>query len=282
MTQTWRSNTTRDLTLSTVFEFSEFIFLDTETTGLNPKNDYIIELAAIKYRMDGVYLVEADRLHLYLKPPFMVNEKITELTGITNEFLSDKPTWEDAFPQIYEFFGETPVIAAYNTPFDKGFMAASYERSGARFEPVCELDVLEMARDCVRKEETKNYKLGTIATLFGFDAPFHSAIEDIRVTKQLFDVFLKQYMDQAPDTAKTKIQPRISTVSFWEGYKGFNRIYVQTDSGNFYYDIRTKVWGTKDSDFDEIDMEFVEKAAWNMTGASNQKEFEKFKGKVTA
>lgn len=289
MSKTWRSNQTRDLTLSTMFEYPEFIFFDTETTGFSAQKEYIIELAAIKYAMtSGVQLEETGRLHLYFKPPFAISEKISELTGITNEFLADKPTFEDRFSEILDFFGASPVVLAWNEPFDTRFMSSSYERAAPngeqQFQPSVRLDVLEMARDRVNKEDTQNYKLATVAALFGLeDAQFHSAIEDVRVTKRLFDIFFKEYLDDSLTSSTTsKTRPHISSLSSYEGFKGLNRIYVNTDSGTVFYDLRTKTWGEKDTDMDLLDMEYIEKTAWNLTGSTCQKEFEKFKGKVTA
>ena len=283
MTQTWRSGRTRQEILETLFNAPEIIFFDTETTGLKPESDYIIEIAAIKCKMtEGVQLVEIDRLYQNFEPPFAISEKISELTGLTNEYLAGMTSFESFFPKLANFFGAHPVIAAYNTPFDSAFMKNSYARLGKSFEPAGEIDVLEMARDCIGSKEVENFKLATVAALFGLeDAKFHSAIDDILVTKNLFDVFFQCYLEKNDSVEKDLIIPHVFSVSFYEKYQ-LRRIYVETDVGTVFFDLRMKRWGTKDANMDMIDMEHVEQAAWRLTGSSDQRTFEKFKGKITA
>ena len=62
----------------------DFISIDLETTGLLPKEDRIIEIAAIKYR-NGV---ETEVFHSYIDPERVLPERITELTGITPQMLN--------------------------------------------------------------------------------------------------------------------------------------------------------------------------------------------------
>lgn len=283
MTQTWRSDRTRQEALATIFDAPEIIFFDTETTGLKPESDYIIEIAALKCRMsEGVQLTEIDRLYQNFKPPFAISQKISDLTGITNEYLADQPSFEAFFPKLQSFFGNHPVIAAYNTPFDSAFMKSSYNRLGKNFVTSGEIDILEMARDCIGNKEVKNFKLASVAALFGLDdAKFHSAIDDILVTKNLFDVLFKSYLDKDVPSTNNLPKPQIISVSYYDKYQ-LRRIYVETDVGTVYFDLRIKCWGTKDVDLSTIDMEYVEQSAWRLTGATVQKEFEKFKGKITA
>lgn len=277
----WRNSWQKAAVLKAVNMYPSIIIFDTETTGLDPsKGNEIIELAAKKCVVNPQNtLVEVDRLHLYIKPLAAVSEKIEELTGISNEFLADKPSLEEVFPQIKAFF-DGEIIAAYNTPFDKKFMEASYKRCGHEFSPEHEVDVLIMARDLVPKSEVENHKLRIIASYYGVDEGirFHSAIDDVEATRRLFEVFIDQYMNE-PEP-KGNLVPTIERVSFWEGFRGFSRIYVETSNGTIYYDIRSKCWETKNAPIELFDMETVEKRILEITRHNTLDEFAHFRGSI--
>lgn len=279
----WRNNSTRDKVLQHFIEGNEIVVFDTETSGLKASEDRIIELAAKKYIVSNDELKYADELHLYIQPPFAISEKITELTGITNEKLATYPMEDVLFPEIQEFF-RACVVSAHNSSFDVRFMKALYERNNASFEPQAVIDTLEMARDLVLHTETENYKLGTLAKVFGLDEgiQFHNALDDVTVTALLFQIFVKEYKEQSENHYSCgNIKPALTSIGFWEGYQGFSRIYVHTDCGSLYYEIRRKTWGSKEIDIDLIDMDYLEKIAFEAIGVSNIEDFSKFKGKIS-
>lgn len=70
----------------------------------------------------------------------------------------------------------------------------------------------------------------------------------------------------------------INRISFWEGFKGFSRIYVTTDAGTVYYDIRSSSCGGKNIDICEIDMKYLENEAFDLLDVQTESEFAKFKG----
>ncbi len=286
MGKKWRSSLYSMQVKKIISEYDGIIFFDTETTGFS-KNDYVIELAALKYtRGDNNCFKESARLHLYIKPPLPISAKISELTGITDDFLEDKPNEEDVFEKIKTFFGESPVIVAHNVSFDEKMMRGMYERQGNTFNIAAKIDTLEMARDCVKSDDVENYKLGTLAEAFGLDEniSFHSAIDDTIVAQKLFVIFLREYAKKKRNINCNLIKPTVNSIHFWEGYKGFSKIYVNTDVDSFFYDIRTHCWGSKTCDIDTIDMEYVQSIALSCVGATTLEEFSQFKGdkKITA
>lgn len=281
---TWRSRKTGENLLNIFTEESEIIVFDTETTGFKATDgDRIIQISALKLRIPDMF--EIDRIDEYINPGFSVSAKITELTGITNEFLSDKPMESEVFPKIFAFFGETPVIAAHNTGFDKRFMEQLYIRNNELFLPKKECDTLEMARDLVPKEEKENNKLGTIAHIFGVDEglTFHNSMDDVIAASRLLKIFKGEYETRFQDfeSPDTLISPKVTSIRFWEGFRGFSRLYVNTDRGTFYYDIRGKVWGGKSDNcykMEEIDMESLVKSAFDFVGVTTEQEFAKYRG----
>ena len=70
-----------------IMKINSYISIDLETTGLNPKLDRIIEIGAVKV-VDGQVVETFDTL---VNPGRKLDERITELTGITDADLADKP-----------------------------------------------------------------------------------------------------------------------------------------------------------------------------------------------
>ena len=164
------------------------IAFDTETTGLDSSSDLITEIGAYKLKYDKKGHIKISKpFHLYINVPKVLSPKITELTGLTNDFLSKYPTENQQWKKIYNFFGNAPVVLGHNIPFDVKMLNALYARYGKNFIPVFTIDTLEMARDVIG-DDIKNHKLGTIAEYYGFDADFHKASEDILMTCKIFSV----------------------------------------------------------------------------------------------
>lgn len=262
------------------------IVYDLETTGLSSQNDRIIEIAAIRYRIgDDMRLIEDEVFQQYINPGYELPEKITEITGITTEFLADKPAEDEVFDDISAFFEDT-VMSGYNIgPFDNKFMAELYARHGEVFSPRGVVDGIRMARDRIEKEEVGSYKLLTVGNFFGIEFTAHSAIEDTRTTGKLIQIFLDEYLESEKSPAEKTCgteRPEIESISFWEGFKGRNRIYVNTTGGTVYYDILEHRWGTKDAEIDLIDMDWLESSSWEFAEVASEPEFCKFKGNVRA
>lgn len=268
------------------------VVYDLETTGLSSKNDRIIEIAAIKFMVDdALQMHEIDAYHQYINPGRPLPDVIVELTGITDETLADKPSEAEVYPAIKEFFGSA-TVSGYNIEgFDNKFLGELYGRMGDFFTPKGTVDCIKMARNRLVKMtgtppagDVENYKLATIGAFFHLDFNAHSAIEDARTTGKLTQIFIDEYLsdEEAPveDTPAGTLQPTISTISYWPGFKGFSRIYVNTNMGSVYYDIRGQIWGGKDLDIANVDMEYLEKEVFRLTDSANQTEFSKFKGTI--
>lgn len=272
----WRTSATEKEILKNLSNSNELIVFDTETSGRSPQKDRIIQISAIKYTVEDRKWTtskfhEVSKLNLYIKPFFAIEELIENLTGITNEFLEDKPEEEEVFSDIYSFFGDSPLIAAYNSKFDTAFLYNLYKRNGKELKNAIiedgkfkrlkdEIDVLKVARDLVDPKEVENFKLKTIVSYYGLDngVSFHSADEDTRVTAKLLEIFLTEYNERenSRNENKEKLKVKFVSAMYWNkfGHK-LERIYVNTNGPKIYYDIFKKAWNIKDGDIDEIDME---------------------------
>ena len=286
----WRTSETQNLLFEVLTKCNEIILFDTETTGFNANNNHIIQISAIKYKIESdesdKTFTETDRLNIYINPGYCVPPKITEITGITDDLLFDKPDEDESFDEIYNFFLNVDAVAAYNISFDQRFMEAMYERHNKAFKPKYSLDVLKMAKDLIDKDDTPNFKLGTIANLYGVDKDltFHNSMDDVIAMARILSVFCFEYQKREEEKkeleltrkAKPKKIPIISQMNYWKGYRGMSRIYIHTNLGAFYYDIRNKIWDKKSDnlyDLEEVDMEALRKSAFQLANVETEEDF---------
>lgn len=282
----WRSENTRRAVLSALQSSDTFVVFDTETTGLSAVNDRVVEFGAIKYSVVDGQFFEIGRIDIYIKPPFSMPEKAVEVNHITDEFLADKPSEEEAFAVIDKFMQDVDCISGYNVNYDVGMMNGMYKRMGKTFSFPHTIDILEMARDFLDKpSEVPNHKLGTVAEALGVDKgiAFHGALQDVIASFRCFKIFLNAYLE-AKDSDKPLIKPNVYGVSYWPGYRGRSRQYIHTSSGAFYYDIFDKNWGAKEkaTNLSDYDMEFIQERALALTKCTDLVEFARFKGNVSA
>ena len=100
-----------------------FVVVDVETTGLNPVEDRITEIAMMKVK-NGVLLDEFSTL---INPLVTIPASITNLTGIDNLMVADAPTAREVTPAIADFLNDS-VFVAHNAPFDWGFVSQTARR----------------------------------------------------------------------------------------------------------------------------------------------------------
>lgn len=103
------------------------ICFDTETTGFDPRTgDRITELGCVEVED---FIPTGRTWHAYVNPQRSVPEKVTEITGLTAEFLADKPLFGEVADAFLEFVGDAKVVA-HNAPFDRGFINMELEKVG--------------------------------------------------------------------------------------------------------------------------------------------------------
>jgi len=103
------------------------IVLDTETTGLDPKQGHrIIEVAAIE--LNGRRVSERS-FHRYLNPEREIDAGAAEIHGLTLERLQDEPKFAEIAPALLEFIRGAELII-HNAPFDVGFLNKELELAG--------------------------------------------------------------------------------------------------------------------------------------------------------
>lgn len=117
---------------------NDYVALDLETTGLDPRFDDIIECAAIKVSNGEV----VDRYESLVNPGYEIDGFITNLTGITNEMLSTARSIVDVLPEFLDFIGDS-VVVAHNANFDINFL---YDKAEDFFEKAFKNDFIDTMR----------------------------------------------------------------------------------------------------------------------------------------
>ncbi len=165
------------------------IVLDTETTGIEPKEGHrIIEIGCVEVinrRLTG------NHFHVYINPGRQIEQEAIEVHGITNEFLADKPIFADVAQDFVEFIKGAQLVI-HNAPFDVGFMdhefAMEPKTKSVVTKDICDvLDTLVMAR---RMHPGQKNNLDALCRRYGIDnshRELHGALLDAEI---LADVYL--------------------------------------------------------------------------------------------
>lgn len=124
------------------------IILDTETTGLEPKEGHrIIEVGCVEM-VDRQ--LTGNNFWQYLQPDREIDQGAMDVHGITNEFLADKPRFKEIAEDLVAYLDGAELII-HNAPFDIGFLNSELKRAGAKFKTMTDyctvIDTLVMARD---------------------------------------------------------------------------------------------------------------------------------------
>ena len=171
------------------------IVLDTETTGLDPKDGHrIIEIGCVE--LINRRLTE-NRFHQYIQPEREIEQGAMEVHGITNEYLKDKPLFEDIASDFVEYIRGAELII-HNAPFDVGFMNAELQRLGKKWgavQDICTItDTLRLAR---KKHPGQRNTLDALCKRYEVDnsqRDLHGALLDAEL---LADVYLAMTGGQA-------------------------------------------------------------------------------------
>ena len=183
--------------LKNIFEkYSAVVFFDTETTGLDADTCQIIELAAIKIEQTEhgtLRMVRSADLFVKLPDGQKIPEKITELTGITDEMLEAEGVTEARAAAIFaEMIGKTykgrTLLVAHNAQFDLLFIQAMAERLSpvlkVAFKSADYLDTLTVYKD----RRVYPHKLANAIVAYKLEDKVqnsHRAIDDVAA---LFEV----------------------------------------------------------------------------------------------
>ena len=112
------------------------VFFDLETTGINVGQDHIVQICLYKVNPDGVcrtathYVRPVDAKGVTLHIP----EQTTQIHGITDADVADKPTFRELAPMIAEFIGDSDLAGYNSNKFDVPMLAEEFLRAGYPFD----------------------------------------------------------------------------------------------------------------------------------------------------
>jgi DNA polymerase-3 subunit epsilon len=160
------------------------IIFDTETTGLDSRDDRIIEIGGIELKD---HFPTGRTLHLFINPKGRkVHPDALAIHGITDAFLADKPVFGDVVEEINAFF-EGATWIAHNANFDMGFINAEFARLGLPpVEGSRVIDTLQLAR---RKHPMGPNSLDALCRRYGIDNGHrvkHGALLDSELLAEVY------------------------------------------------------------------------------------------------
>ena len=162
------------------------VVLDTETTGLDPKNgDRIVEIGAIElfnHMPTGHYF------HKYLNPDRSMPQEAFAVHGLSDDFLKGKPRFIDIMDEFISFVGDAKMVI-HNASFDMRFLNAELKRAGGEiYSDQQAIDTLLIAR---KKFPGAQNSLDALCRRFSIDnsgREKHGALLD---SELLSDVYLE-------------------------------------------------------------------------------------------
>jgi DNA polymerase-3 subunit alpha (Gram-positive type) len=167
-----------------------FVVFDIETTGFSAEHNEIIEIGAVKVT-NGVV---ADRFSEFVHPTEGVPPRITELTSITNEMVSDAKPIEDVLPRFLKFIGDAAVVA-HNAEFDTSFITAKAAAMGIETDFTI-VDTMTLTQFLV--PTLNNYRLETLVKYFNVNTGFHHhrAVDDAEATAGIYIELIKMLAER--------------------------------------------------------------------------------------
>lgn len=100
------------------------ICLDCESTGLDPKNDLIIEVAVVKFDFHQIY----ERCEFLVNPGVLIPKESMAIHNITDEMVQDKPPIEEVLADVLKMVGNH-IIVGHGILFDMELLACAAERA---------------------------------------------------------------------------------------------------------------------------------------------------------
>lgn len=172
------------------------IVFDLETTGVNLTKDRIIELSVIKIYPDGLEETKTRRIN----PGMPIPPESTQVHGITDDDVSDCPTFDKVAKNLYEWIKDCDIIGFNSNRFDVPMLVEELLRAGIEvdFSSVHLIDVQTIYHKLERRNLAAAYKFYCNKELKNA----HSAEADTRATYEILMAQLDHYPEELTNEVK--------------------------------------------------------------------------------
>lgn len=164
-----------------------FVVFDSETTGLDPAKDQVVQLGAV--RVVNGKLIAGETFDTLVKPTIQIPASSTKIHHIDNDMVKDAPSFADAHARFHAFTSDA-VIVAHNAPFDMAFLQNQSKASDLHFDnPV--LDTVHLSAIIFGGSAT--HTLDAISLRLGITIPDelrHTALGDAIATAEVLTAML--------------------------------------------------------------------------------------------
>jgi len=177
---------------------TDFVCFDVETTGLNPDYDSVIEFSAVRFE-DGEI---EEKLTFLCDPEKNIPSDIEMLTGISNQMIKGKKSFQDRMDEVMDFIGTSPLVA-HNISFDIRFLKNGLKGSGrsSRIENTL-YDTMLLSQAFYFY--LSNHKLGTLADYLDLNTEnSHRAEADSINTGKIFLDLIEEVLLYDHETIQT-------------------------------------------------------------------------------
>ena len=164
---------------------TEYVAIDLETTGLDPKKDKIIEIGAA-HIIDGEI---KEKFETFINPGRTLPDRIVELTGITEDDLKDAPYIENVLEDLLTFIGEN-ILLGHGVLFDYSFLKRAAVNNGYQFEKDA-IDTLAISRLYLCNLPSRN--LHKICEHYGIAHHEHRAFDDAVAASDIYLKLVEEY-----------------------------------------------------------------------------------------
>jgi DNA polymerase III epsilon subunit family exonuclease len=175
-----------------LIEDATFIAFDTETTGLYPVASRLIEIGAVRFRLDGEEISVFEHL---MDPGTSIPPDAQAVNHITDEMVNGQPRVDEVLPAFLDFLdGPDNILVAHNAKFDMGFIGVDLIRMGLPLPEHLVLDTVILARSMA--PGLASYSLEPLSRALGVARDQdHRALSDARLTKEVFKELIKRNPD---------------------------------------------------------------------------------------
>jgi DNA polymerase III subunit epsilon len=172
------------------------VALDTETTGLDPNNDRVISIGAV--RLHGARLYRSQTLNMLVNPGRSIPNRTIAIHGISNAMVSDAPLFDQIADRVLDYAGGL-VLIGHHIDFDVAMLRSETQRCGRDWRPAASLDVMLLYVGLFPDRHA--LRLDDIAAVL--DVPVigrHSALGDALTTGEIFVRLIDAMSAQGIDT----------------------------------------------------------------------------------